>query len=382
MKNWKKALALVLAIISVLSLVACGEKPADTPAPDATPEEVTVDANGIPEGLTLTTTTDGTAYYDAKYTGYNGGSYEFSIGHGSSVDGKVDKSAIYFANNVAIRSNGKIKVTIYPANQLGDDREMSESTALGNLDGSLIGTGVVAGFADALNFCNLPWIIKDWDDFAAFYDGEGGAYMNEQLSANTDMCIGGWGITGVRQQLSAEKQLKTPADMKGMKTRCQQNTIHTAIFNGIGAVAVPMASVEIYTALQQGTIQGLDQVIYLAREKRHDEVAKYWTILNWGYDPLLFLVNEAKLDSFDAEARAIMEEEMVKWGVFDRSLEDTYDAECLEAMIAEGAQVYYPTEAELQQWKDAERAAAYPVFKDLVGEEVYNKLMGMCDTEW
>ena len=383
MKNWKKLVSLILAIATMLSLVACGNTTDDSATTDDTSSaEVVVDENGIPEGLTLLTTEDGSTPYDAKYTGYNGGSYEITLGHGSAEESKVNTAAKYFANNLLIRSNGKIVVNLFPANQLGDDREQAESTALGNMDASFIGTGVTAGFLPALNFGNMPWIFQDLESFGEFYDGEGGQYLAEEFAKNVNMVIGGWGALGWRQQICSTKQLKTPADMKGIKTRCQQNTIHTAIFNGIGAVAVPMAAVEVYTGLQQGTIQGMDQVLYAGREKRHDEVAPYWTILNWGQDPLLLLMNKDTLNNFDEEARAIVEEEMVKWGIYDRSIAEDWDAKAMEEMKAGGVQFYYPTEEELQQWKDEMRAVAYPTFQEMVGDEIYNKLMSMCDTNW
>lgn len=386
MKNWKKLIALALVSVSLLSLVACGggsdaaDKDTDSGSADA--EEVVVDENGIPEGIELLTTEDGTAHYDAEYTGYTGKSYEITLGHGSGAESKVNTAAMYFANNLAIRTNGKIKVVLYPANQLGDDREMAESTALGNLDASIIGTGVTAGFYAPLNFGNMPFVIEDLDAFAEFYDGPGGDFLAEEFGKNVNMSIGGWGALGWRHHMNSQGTVKTPADLAGMKTRCQQNTIHTAIFNGIGSVAVPMASVEIYTALQQGTIQGLDQVIYLAREKRHDEVAPYVTLLNWGQDPLMLLINNDKLASFDDEARAIVEEEMKKWGVYDRALCEVYDEMNKELMVADGVEFYTPTEDEMQQWKDAMREAAYPAFKEMVGDEIYDQLMSLCNTEW
>ena len=385
-----KVVSILLAASMAASLMACGgssgasssgSSEAAAPAAEAaaeTTETAEAAPEGIPEGVELQYTDSGVLYADAEYTGYNGGEYTLTIAHTSPTESKSQYGALYVANNIAIRSGGKINVVIYPALQMGNDRESMESCIEGNLDMTMVGA-TAAGFCPQLMFGNIPYLFSDHESFNKWCDGPFQDWISQKMSDASGLSILGIGILGIRQCISM-KPVHSVADLQGVKIRCQENAVHTAVFNGIGATAVPIPAADVYQGFEQGVVQAADQDYAIAYEKKWQEVAKYWSNIDWTYDPWYIFMNDAKLNSLDDEARKIVEEEVFKWGNFDREFAYTYALECRDKAVAENnIEVYEPTEEELQGFKDAMQAPGMEAAKKLMSEEDFNTIMGFVE---
>lgn len=170
-------------------------------------------------------------------------------------------------------------------------------------------------------------------------------------------------------QLGAEREIQTPADMVGLKIRTQENDIHMAIVNSLGASATPVAFSELYTALQQGTVDGQENGVALTYSMGFNEVVKYLTYLPHIYDPYIVCMSNAKWNSLPADLQELMQEYATKYCQYEREFNLQNDDEYLQKMVDAGLKVYYPTEEQAQQFVDA-TAGVEDLIRAKVGDEL------------
>lgn len=333
MKKTSRILALLLSLVAVFSLFGCGSKDADGDSSD-----------------------DNTVY-------------TISWAHSSSTNDRLALATEKMAAELEEASGGRLKIEHYPASQLGAEGEILEGVALGTIDCGIISSGVVAGFSNSVYVTNMPYLIDDREVGWKVYDGEFGQMLGKKTEEEGGWKFLGWCDNSLRMFSNTKREIQTPADMVGLKIRTQENDIHMAIVNSLGASATPVAFSELYTALQQGTVDGQENGVALTYSMGFNEVVKYLTYLPHIYDPYIVCMSNAKWNSLPADLQELMQEYATKYCQYEREFNLQNDDEYLQKMVDAGLKVYYPTEEQAQQFVDA-TAGVEDLIRAKVGDEL------------
>lgn len=326
----KKLLSLILAIGMALSLAACGGK---------TETSNTNTGNDA-------SNTNASVSTDPEYT------LKLS---GTVTDGHlVTETEKYFIKRVEELSEGRIKVEHYPNNQLGDPRAMLESTIMGNHDIVECGLPQYAQFTNLLKFFNLPFMWETRDAAYGFMATEKGQELSKRVEEEVGVHILGFIDNGFFN-FTTNREVSTPADVKGMKLRCQESDVLLRIWTDLGASPLPMSFTEVYTALQQGAIDGQMNGYITNFNSGYYEVQKYIVKMGLLFDVCPLSINIDLYNSMPEDLQAVLDQagaEMQRWCMENARAENQKAA---EQWVEKGGQITDLT-GNLEPWKEATQA--------------------------
>lgn len=291
----KKKFSLVMAAVLTLSLAlsACGGSSS---------------SSGSSTGGSSASSASGSAAAPST------GAVTLRLGHvvadGSSLDKGLDK----FAELVNEKSGGSVKVEVYPNSQLGDNTSMAEQLQFGSLDMMAPSVAALSGFTTSTAVFDLPYLFKNEAAAEEVLDGEIGDKVAEGLVSSGFQVIG-W-MTQSWRHVTCNKEVHAPADMAGLKIRVMDSEYHLAHFNALGCSAIPMAFSEVYTALQQGTIDAQENPYTNIVNSRFYEVQDYVIQTAHIYDACPVIVSKITWDKLSDDQKAAIQEavdEAVTW---------------------------------------------------------------------
>lgn len=269
-------------------------------------------------------------------------------------------------------SNGTVVFTEYPASQLGAERDTLEGVSLGTVDLCVISTGPLLGFCPEVEVLALPYSITDRKVGQAVYDGEFGQKMGKLTEEKGGWVFLGWGENSLRLFSNNKRPIHTPADMKGLKIRTMENAVHQELVKELGASPTAIAIDELYTALQQGTVDGQENGIALTYNLGFYEQLKYLTEFPHIYDPYIVCMSQKAWDSLSADQQKVVQDGVKYFCEQERLLNEKYDEENKKKEQDAGIEFYTPTEEEGQQFIDATKGVEQMIRKD-VGDELVDE---------
>lgn len=293
------------------------------------------------------------------------GSEEITLRLGQSKAGNhpVSKGIDKFAELVNEKSNGKVVVETFHDSLLGSDREVIESAQRGSLELASSSTPNMTSFTNYFTAWDLPYIFESKDEVYKAVDGEPGDIIREEMEHSGFKVIF-FPDYGFRQIVNNERPIKLPEDLKGLKIRTTNSKIEQADFNEFGASPTPVAWSEVFTALQQGTVEGEGNSYSLLWDSKHQEVLNYATEVNYNYSSDIVVMNKDIFDSLSKEYQNIIMEAGKEAMVWQRELANEREAEAKQQFIDYGIEIYEPTPEEMKIWKQAVR----PVWDEFVRE--------------
>jgi len=207
-------------------------------------------------------------------SGNNGVAY---LAHTLPVSHPVHQGIEVFADEVARLSGGEMKVKIFPDAQLGSEREVLELLQIGSIAMTKVSAATMSNFAPEYKVLGIPYLFKDKDHFFRVLEGPTGKKI---LDKGQDYLLKGMCFydAGSRSFYSKEKPIKTPSDLNGLKIRVMNDQMSVDMVNTLGGSATPMAYGELYTALQQGVVDGAENNPPSFVTSRHYEICKYYSL--------------------------------------------------------------------------------------------------------
>ena len=181
-------------------------------------------------------------------------------------------------------SNGQIEVTVYPNGQLGSNREFYEQCQSGNIQMAEAGAVILANFTDKFKFTQLPFLFNSREACQNFLKSDMGQEMNLAIAEETNLYPLVYFENGWQALTNSKREILTPDDLKNLKIRTQENDILLEIYNTMGCQAVPMAFTELFTAMQQKTVDGQVNPVLVDVTGNYQEVQSYLTDINAVYD--------------------------------------------------------------------------------------------------
>ncbi len=352
-ENMKKLIATCLATIMALSLVGCSGSSA--PQTTAAAQETTVAA--------ATTTT---AAQETTAAASGADVITFTVGHVDAEDAPSNRGLLLFKDYVESHTD-KMKVEVYPNGVLGGERENVEAVELGTLNMCFPTASVMAMYDNKFNLLEFPFLFKDLDAVYAAYDGELGQIYNDWC-AEHDLLILGYTCGGFRG-ISSNFEIHKPEDMKGMKIRCIESETFMTLFSLLGANPTPMSWNEVYTGLEQGTIEGQDNPPQLTYTGKFYEKQKCYTFTNHVALCVPMIVKKSYFESLDPELQQVLKEAAKAGCDFIREDNIKEEKVATDAFTEAGMTLITLTDEEHKMFQDA-IMPMYDDYAKVVGQDI------------
>jgi len=277
----KKILALLLVVALGVSLTACSGGGASSTAPSAAASSAADTADSADDSAADAIVVKYSVTYAAA---------------GTQADG-----AHALAELIEEHSDGRMKMEFYPSSQLGDKAATFEGLRKGTIEMSECAATDMSSFNTMWSVFSLPYL---WENGAqavnTVSDPAVKAILNADAEANGFVIIG-WYDIGSRSIMNSKRLTTNPQELNGLKIRCMEDTVLANSITAMGAIATPMAAGEVFTALQQGTIDGTDHTPASLYDFRFHEVAKYLTLTEHFTIPGIVFVSKPWFDNLSAE---------------------------------------------------------------------------------
>lgn len=287
------------------------------------------------------------------------------LAHGLDSTHPVHISMEYMAKRVFEKSGGGMRIDIFPSEQLGSERECTEQVQLGSLDMTKSSTTALEPFIPEMGVFTLPYMFRDSEHYWEVLNGEIG---DEILAAGLPVGLHGlcYFDAGSRS-FYATRPIESPADFRGKKIRVQQSPTAMAMIDALGGAPTPIPFGELYTALQQGVVDGAENNAPSFLTSRHYEVAKYFALNEHAYVPDALIMSEVVWRNLPPDAQRHLAEAADEAAVFQRDLWAKMSAEAIETLKEAGVTVTHPDK---QPFVDAVRpmlsAPKHPAVERLV----------------
>lgn len=236
-----------------------------------------------------------------------------------------------FKKYVEEGSNGRIAVEVLGAGSMGGEREILESVTMGNLEAGMAMSSLFTTYLPDWNIFDLPFVFKDRADWAAKVDGEMGKLLADETTS-IHVKVLSYFDGGFRVISNNKRPIEKMADTKGIKVRVGESTLMIDTEKALGTNPIPMAFGEVYTALQQGTIDGVDTSVIYVQDGNFQEVAKYCSLTNHSALQMVTFINQDFFDSLPADLQQVITDAAAKTSVEQRQIAVQVDETAMQKM--------------------------------------------------
>lgn len=255
----------------------------------------------------------------------------FTSDHSSSQAMKI------FKEEVEKATNGDLTVDLFPDMQLGGAQENVDQVRSGTVFATWISIAYLSRTVPELEAVSLPFVFANRDQAFKVMDGKVGELLDEKLAAKGYTSLGYMEL-GSRNVTNNIRPLRTAEDFKGLKIRLQPNETHIATFRAIGANPVSMGIKEVYSALQQGVLDGQENPYSIIETRRFDEVQKYLSDSGHFFDFITVIANKRKFEGFKPEIKEAVRAAMAKAVAWQRKTAADEDLAARDTLIKRGMQ--------------------------------------------
>jgi tripartite ATP-independent transporter DctP family solute receptor len=293
------------------------------------------------------------------------------LGHGTATNSLYHAGAEKFKELAEAQSNGQIKVELFPDGKLGHDRDLTEGMKLGTIQMGMIGVEPLTTIAPKLKAINLPFLFTDRDSAYKVLDGDLGAEMVADLPEKQGVRVLGFFENGFRNVTNSKKEVLTPADLQGLKIRTPQSPVSLSIFKALGANPTPMSFGELYTALEQGTVDGQENPLSLIHSAKFYEVQKFVSLTGHIYSPMVLTISEKAWSELSPELQKVVQAAADEAKAYERKLSADQEADLIAKLEAEGVKISRP---DVSLFKEATKDV-HLEFDAEYGAEFYQKIL-------
>lgn len=281
-----------------------------------------------------------------------------------------------FKSIVEKQSQGRLKVEIYPAAQLGNVREMAESTKLGVIHGNIIFTSLAGTFAPKIWLIGIPYLFRDQYHAWQVLDGDFGRELADAVRKETGLRVLAWAEgDGFRQVFNSVRPIQKVEDLKGMKIRVPESKGLLAMFQAYGALPVTITWTETYTALQTKVADGAEPEIGSAKNIKMNEVQKYLLLTNHSYNTHLLWVNDKWFSALSADLQSIILDAARIAKIANRGLSVVRTYMYLDEFEKQGMQVTAPSAKALEDFRKLGQPAYIGAIEKDIGKDWVQKAL-------
>ena len=295
------------------------------------------------------------------------------IGHALSPTSHYGLGADAFIAKLEELSGGEYTGTQAPAGQLGGERDMIEGLQIGSLDVVITSTGPLGNFVPEVYALDLPFLFRDYDHARAVLDGEIGQELLAKIDENNLVGLA-WSENGFRHVTNSQRPVRTPADLDGLKLRTMENKVHMEAFSQMGAAPTPMAFPELFTALQQGVVDGQENPVTVITASKFWEVQGHVSLTGHVYSPVAVLASPVLIDGLTDEQKGWFYEAAKASAAATRAEVNRLEDSGVALLRENGMEVI----TDIDKAPFAELAApAYKIYTDQYGPELVERIQAV-----
>ncbi|WP_052475652.1 TRAP transporter substrate-binding protein [Vreelandella titanicae] len=295
---------------------------------------------------------------------------EVNLGHTLSDSSHYSVGADAFKEALERLSDGEFTVTEHTSGSLGGEREMIEGLQIGTVDVVITSTGPLGNFVPETYVLDLPFLFENYDQARCVLDSELGDELLEKMGDH-DLIGLAWTENGFRHLTNSQREIATPADAEGLRVRTMENEVHQEAFRQMGARPTPMAFPELFTALQQGTVDGQENPITVIVATNFWEVQDYLSLTGHVYSPAIVLGSPILLDGLSDEERGWFREAAVASAEATREEVSRLEREGVALLEENGMTV--KTDIDVAPFQEAVQPA-YEIFTSEYGTEMLERI--------
>lgn len=292
------------------------------------------------------------------------------VGHGAAEAFHMHRALIKFEELVEAGSNGNIDVQIFPSSQMGPDREMIEGVQTGVLEMAIPPSSFFAGWDPAFAVIELPYMYASKDIAFEVLEGDAGDAMLSRVESQGLVGLG-WLELGVRNVTNNTRPIASPEDLDGVKLRTMKVPAHVATFEALGANPTPMNFGEVYSALQQGVIDGQENPLAIITSQRFYEVQKYLSTTGHVFAVYMPVISKPFFDSLSSDEQQLIRESMAAARDYQAELIASEEEAQLAEIRAAGVEVLELTAEQRQAFAEKTESVRLQ-YREEVGAENYD----------
>ena len=307
-----------------------------------------------------------------------GGKFTIRVAHELTPQSVKGLTLQKFKELVEAKAGDQVKVEVYPNAELYGGAEAIEAVQNGSVEMTIGATGDFVNIAPSLQVMDLPFVVEDYDEVPELTAP--GTPVGDLIRENPDLqknnvkvlTVVGSGI----KQVSSNKRIATMADLSGQRIRTQQSPAEMRIFEGLGASPVPMEDFsQVYTALEQGVVDGQTNPYSTIASESVYEVQKYIAEVNMGYTSYLVITGSDYWDTLPPDVQAEIEAAAAETQKYSLQLQRDENAAAKQTIAESGTEIVPFDDAERAKLKEALIPEVYESFSDVIGPEIVQSLI-------
>lgn len=316
-RNWKRVIALLMAVCSIAALAACGGSSGSG-------------ANSTAGGSNAASGT--------------GSTMNITVAHSLFENGPEHQNLLKFKETLEEKSGGTMQVTIYPNSTLGGETTAIEGIQNGNITLSFANVATLSNYVPNCEMFDIPFLFPSREKGEEILSDE--AFFNSLSDdfSKVGLKLVGTSITGYRW-MTANKPINSYDDMRGLKIRTMENSNHMTLWNSLGCNATPMSGAELFTALSQGTVEGQENPISTIQDGKIYEVNNYLVDTRHILSISAWIVNPDWYSSLTDEQRTIFDDAIAECTKNVTADNASQEAERIEGLKESGMTVVIPDDA-------------------------------------
>lgn len=292
------------------------------------------------------------------------------VGHVLAPDHPYTMGLNKFAELVAAKTDNKVKVEVFHSSQLGNERDMIEGLQLGTQEMALVSTAPLSGFTSKFFVFDLPFIFETYEGAYKVLDGKIGQDILSTLNDQGIMGLCYW-ENGFRHATNSKRDIKSPEDLKGLKIRLMENPIHMDTFKAMGADPTPMAFGELFTALQQKTVDGQENPVPIIWTSKFYEVQKHLSLTGHFYAAAPLLISKQFYEGLEPDIQQAIHESASEARDYERELLAQQNKDFIDKIKDKGVNII---EVDKSSFKEAVKPV-YDKYESEIGKDLIDTVI-------
>lgn len=286
------------------------------------------------------------------------------LAHALDTNHPVHKAMEFMAERLEEKSNGKMKIVIYPNSQLGSERELLELLQIGIISITKVSSATLENFVPNARIFNMPYLFRDQEHYWKTLLGDVGKKILLDCEAYWLRGIGYYDA-GSRSFYSKEFPILTPDDLSGLKIRVMRSQMSVQTIQTLGGSATPIVWGELYSALQQGVVDAAENNPPSLYFSRHYESCKFYSLDEHTSPPDVLVISKYQWSKLNEKQKELLQEAVDESVTYQRKLWKQTEDDVLAKLISEGVEILHPD-------KEPFRQAVEDLYEDYKGTELYN----------
>lgn len=302
----------------------------------------------------------------------DGDEYEIKYGIGLAEDSPQALSVEYFGDILEERSDGRIEVSMFPNSQVGDDLQMMNNLQSGTLEMTMPSTSPATSMVPELQLFDLPFLFPTPEDADALLDGEIGQEMLDGFEGSGIKALA-YAENGYRQLTNSQRAVSTPEDVQGLDIRVMENPIQVSIWDTLGANPTSMAFGEVFSALEQGVVDGQENPWSTILTSRFNEVQDHASETRHVYSPFIIMIGEEFYNGLSEEDQQLIQEAAEQSRDYQRQISREMDTYSKEQLAETGMEVTELSDEERAAFQEATQPV-YEQWRDEIGGDLIDRV--------